>query len=101
MTEETSRTVAIAEQETVVQFNRTDDFMTIFTSDRTTMTKLDKHPEIYEVIEEGKFSGNVVTKTYRASKKMLTFRGKIPVKRELTEEERKILSERARLNFNS
>lgn len=101
MTEETSRTVAAAEQETVVQFGRRDDFMTIFTSDRTTMTKLDKHPEIYEVIEEGKFSGNVVTKTYRASKKMLTFRGKIPVKRELTEEERKILSERARLNFNS
>lgn len=91
MTEETSRTVAAAEQETVVQFGRRDDFMTIFTSDRTTMTKLDKHPEIYEVIEEGKFDGVVVTKTYRARKKMLTFRSKV---KELTEEEKKVIVER-------
>ncbi len=87
--------IPVDEQETVVQFDRSGEYMTIYTTDSTVITKLEKCVEggEYEVIEEHKLAnGRVVGKTYKAKKKMLSFRSKV-VKRELTEEQRQIIRE--------
>lgn len=78
------------EQETVINFGRTDDRVILYTSDRTWMTKLDnfvrKNPKDFRVIEE-----NEVSKRYEFPKSLLSIRTK---KREMTEEQREMLSER-------
>ena len=91
--------VSTEEQETVIQFNRNDKHAIIYTSDSTTMTKLDKicakAPENYKLISKDKDrDGKIVGKTYiLTDKKMLSFRAK---KRELilTEEEKRKFVER-------
>lgn len=91
--------VATDEQETVVQFGRNDEYMTIYTTDSTMMTKLDKCVKggEYEVIEIHKLqkSDKIIGKTYRAKKRLLSFRKKF-IEREMTEEQRKASAERAR-----
>lgn len=93
--------VPTEEQETVINYGRNDKDMTIYTTDSTVITKLDKcvAAGLYEVIELHKVKGHVVGKTYKASKKLLSFRTKI-VKVEVTEEQKKIMAERLRRNLN-
>lgn len=94
-----SYNVPLEEQETIVNFGRTDEDMTIYTTDSTTITKLDKAVKagLYEVIELHTVKGVTVGKTYKAKKKLLSFRVK-EVKRELTEEQRKKIAEQFRKN---
>lgn len=73
---------SVSEQETVIQFNRDQQHATIYTSDRMTMTKLDKRckesPEFYalERVEHDQ-EGNVVGKFYKLSnKQLISFRSK-------------------------
>ena len=95
--------VPLEEQETVIQFNRTDDYATIYTSDSTMITKLDKcceeAPEFYKLQKEDHLrDGSVSGKTYILSdRKMLSFRKS---KRVYSEEERKMLRERLNRNKN-
>lgn len=95
--------VPLEEQETVIQFNRTDDYATIYTSDSTMITKLDKcceeAPEFYKLQKEDHLrDGSVSGKTYILSdRKMLSFRKS---KRVYSEEERKMLGERLRRSQN-
>ena len=95
--------VPLEEQETVIQFNRTDDYATIYTSDSTMITKLDKccieAPEFYKLQKEDHLrDGSVSGKTYILSdRKMLSFRKS---KRVYSEEERKMLGERLNRNKN-
>lgn len=98
------RGIATDEQETVVQFGRNDEYMTIYTTDSTVMTKLDKCVEggEYEVIEIHKLqkSDKIIGKTYKAKKRLLSFRKKF-VEREMTEEQKKASADRLRqLNMN-
>lgn len=91
--------IPVDEQETVVQFDRSGEYMTIYTTDSTVMTKLDKCLESgnYEVIEEHKLQGSsrVIGKTYKAKKKFLSFRTANRVnKRVMTEEEKRAFVER-------
>ena len=95
--------ITLDEQETVIQFNRTDKGATIYTSDTTIMTKLDKlcdsSPNYYKLEREETAEGKVVGKFYKlADKTRISFRSK-KIERILTEEERQKLSERARNNF--
>lgn len=85
--------VPLNEQETVVNYGRTEADMTIYTTDSTVMTKLDKAVKggLYEVIELHKVKGKVIGKTYKASKRLLSFRTKEKV---MTEEQKKELAER-------
>lgn len=94
-----SYNVPLEEQETIVNFGRTDEDMTIYTTDSTTITKLDKAVKagLYEVIELHTVKGVTVGKTYKAKKKLLSFRVK-EIKRELTEEQRKKIAEQFRKN---
>lgn len=81
--------VNLEEQETVINFSRTEDKAMLYTSDRTWMTKMDKlvksNPKMFKVVEE-----NEISKRYEFPKSLLTVRkGYV----NLTEEQRKTRSE--------
>ena len=85
--------VALREQETSVNFLREENFMIIYTSDTTMMTKLNRlvseSPE-YTVVEDiFDREHNLVARKYKAPKKLLTFRSKFIPVREMTEEEKR------------
>ena len=86
-----NNTVSIEEQETNVAFMRDEDFATIYTSDTTQMTRLDKlcrtSPDMYSLIEN---TGR--GKTYKvADKGLISFRSK---KREMSDEAKEAASQR-------
>lgn len=88
-----SNSVSISEQEVHINFMRDEDFATIYTSDTTYMTKLDKlcntSPDMYSLISD---TGR--GKTYRVEDKtLISFRAK---KRELTDEQKIAAGERIR-----
>lgn len=65
--------VPIDEQETVIQFDRNSDTCTVYTTDSTMMTKLDKiHKRVKEDFSEGK----PIAAYYEFDKKLLSFRSK-------------------------
>lgn len=91
----TSNTLSISEQEVCINFMRDEDFATIYTSDTTYMTKLDRlcrtSPDMYSLIAD---TGR--GKTYRVEDKtLISFRAK-KIKRELTEEQKLAAGERMR-----
>ena len=89
----------LEEQETTINFSRTQDAVDVWTSDKTVMTKLDKlcnsAPDFYKLIAEHKAQddiGAIMSKEYRISdKRMLSFRS---MKRNLTEEQKRERAER-------
>lgn len=90
--------LTIEEQETNVNFGREDERAIIYTSDTTTMTKLNKLIELQDT--EWRLesisrlpTGKVIGKTYSCPVGFISFRSK-RVKREYTEEERKQIAER-------
>lgn len=88
-----SNSVSISEQEVSINFIRDEDFSTIYTSDTTYMTKLDKlcktSPDMYSFIAD---TGR--GRTYRVEDKtLISFRAK---KRELSEEQKIAAGERMR-----
>lgn len=88
-----SNSVSVSEQEVCINFMRDEDFATIYTSDTTYMTKLDKlcktSSDMYTLISD---TGR--GKTYRVEdKNLISFRAK---KRELSEEQKLAAGERMR-----
>ena len=91
--------ITLEEQETTINFSRTQDAVDVWTSDKTVMTKLDKlcitAPGFYKLIAEHKAQddvGAITSKEYRISdKRMLSFRS---MKRNLTEEQKRERAER-------
>lgn len=80
-----------ADQETIINFMRGEDFATVCTSDSTMKTKFDKlcenSPEFYSLIDE-----NDYYKTYKIlDKSLISFRQK---KKEMSEENKAKASER-------
>lgn len=69
----TCMNIPTSEQETVVQYDRNGETMTIYTSDSTQMTRLDK---IYSRHKEHRQAGEVVAVEYVVSKRLLTYRAK-------------------------
>lgn len=85
--------LSVSEQEVTISWMRDEDFATIYASDSTAITKLDKlcitSPDMYQCIKETK-----VSKTYRCNdKSLISFRSK---KRELSEEQKQAAGERMR-----
>ena len=72
------------EQETVVQYDRNGETMTVYTTDSTQITRLDK---IYQRHKEHKQAGEVVAVEYVVDKKLLSYRSR-RVKRTLSDEQR-------------
>lgn len=84
-------TVSIAEQEVCINWMRDEEFATIYTSDTTQMTRLDKlcktSPDMYSLIAN---TGR--GKTYRIEDKgLISFRSK---KREMSDEAKEAASQR-------
>lgn len=95
--------IPINEQETTINFQRDGETAMIWTSDNTMITRLDKLCKAsgrYKLIEESKAQGVIVAKKYETDKKLISFRTD-RVKRHLSENQKKELSERARKNFHS
>lgn len=83
--------VSVSEQETYISFMRDEEFATVYTSDTTQMTRLDKlcknYPDNYSLISD---TGR--GKTYKIfDKALISLRSK---RREISEETREARSER-------
>lgn len=88
-----SNSVSVSEQEVCINFMRDEDFATIYTSDTTYITKLDKlckaSPDMYSLLSD---TGR--GKTYRVEDKtLISFRAK---KKEMSEEQKIAAGERMR-----
>lgn len=85
------------EQETIINFGRSEQGCVIWTSDTTMMTKLDKmvnKSAHYSLIKEGKVDGDVVNKEYKIdNKNLISFRSQ-PVSRTYTDEQRAEIADR-------
>lgn len=90
----------IAEQETHINFMREDDRAAVYTSDTTTMTKLNKLVEAegteWKLESESRLaSGELIGKTYSCPVSFISFRSK-RTKRKYTDEQRKEMGNRLR-----
>lgn len=89
----------VSEQETSVSFSRDSDICTVYTSDSTVMTKLDKLVENdksphWRLKEEHRLiNGELIGKTYETHKRLISFRANITT-REMSEEQKEAASER-------
>lgn len=90
----------IEEQETHINFSRGDERAKIYTSDTTTITRLNKLVELQET--EWKLegvirlkSGEIIGKTYSCPVSLISFRKK-RVQRNLSEEQRQEIASRFR-----
>lgn len=88
--------ISVDEQETVIEYYRTDDRLDIYTSDQTMITKLKKliaKSDEYEVVDECKSDdGRTLTIEVKAPKEVLKL--KTQAKRKLTDEQKKALADR-------
>lgn len=97
--------VSVFEQETTINFSRDMENATVWTSDKTVMTKFDnlcaKNPSDYKCVDIGKSKadGEILSKTYEMPKKYLSFRT-CKRNRNITEEEREQMRERALKNLH-
>jgi hypothetical protein len=78
--------LTLLEQETVINYNRDEDFMTVYTADPAMMRRL-KKLKTYEVIDESRQGGKVIAMTFKADKRLVFLRSKV-LKVELSEEEK-------------
>lgn len=91
----------ISEQETSVSFSRDSDICSVYTSDTTVMTKLDKLAESdksphWRLKEEHRLlNGELIGKTYETHKRLISFRSNIST-REMSNEQKEAASERFR-----
>lgn len=87
------------EQETVINFNAEEGQADLYTADPVWIRKLDglceKNPEQFRMIEEHRAGGKVISRRYIFPKQLITIRSKT-MKRDLTDEQRELLSERGR-----
>ena len=89
----------ISEQETSVSFTRDSDICTVYTSDSTVITKLDKLAEsdkspYWKLKEEHRLhNGELIGKTYETHKRLISFRSNITT-REMSEDQKEAASER-------
>lgn len=88
---ESNYSLPVSEQECVISFMRDEDFATVYTSDSTMITKLDKlcknSPEYYSLVEKNKYGNRYKI----ADKSLVSLRQK---KREVSEEMKEAASER-------
>lgn len=89
--------ISKVEQEVLINFNAAEKMASIWTQDPVFIRKLDKlcieNPEQFKSGRESKVNGRVVGKFYECDKKLISIRSK-SIKREMTEEQKKMASER-------
>lgn len=78
--------LTLYEQETIINMNREDDEMLVYTADPALMRRLSKLAA-YKKVKEYRNGGKVIAMDFTADKKLLFLRGKV-LKMELSEEEK-------------
>lgn len=82
--------LSISEQEVCINAMRDEDFATVYCSDSTWITKMDKlvekSPDLFNVIDETEWG-----KTYKFPKRLISIRSSI---REMSDEQRQLAVER-------
>lgn len=84
----------LEERETVINFGRLDKTASVYTSDETVVTKLDKFLELdtgWKLKSTETREGDLVSKTYECPVEFISFRAK---KKVYTEEQKKAMAER-------
>lgn len=92
--------LAVNEQETTITYARDGTTATVWTSDTTVMTKLDKmakESSDWKLIKEEKINGDIVAKRYEVAKELISYRTK-KVNRTMTDEQRRQAAERLALS---
>lgn len=79
--------LTLYEQETIINMNREDGEMIIYTADPNLMRRLSKLPA-YKKVKEYRNGGKVIAADFKADKRLLFLRGKV-LKIELSDEEKK------------
>lgn len=86
--------LSIEEQEICINAMRDEEFATIYCSDHTWITKMDKlvekSPNLFTVIAETEYG-----KTYKFPKRLISIRSSI-VTREMTDEQKQLAADRLR-----
>lgn len=86
--------LSIEEQEVCINTMRYDEFATIYCSDRTWITKMDKlvekSPALFEIVAETDYG-----KTYKFPKRLISIRSSI-ITREMTDEQKRLAADRLR-----
>lgn len=90
----------IEEQETHINFSRNDERAIIYTSDTTTMTKLNKliamQDTEWKLESESKLkTGEIIGRTYSCPVQFISFRAKRVI-RQYTDEQKRIVADRLR-----
>ena len=85
--------LSLYEQETIINMNREDGEMDIYTADPALMRRLSSIPA-YTKTREDKQEGKVIAMTFKADKKLLTLRSERAKGRKLTDEEKAAAVER-------
>lgn len=92
--------IPVNEQETVINFRRGEPLASIFTTDSTMITKLNKcveaNPSEWKRMETHKIYGEIVGYTYECPKKYASSFRKSSTKRTMTEEQKMVQAERMR-----
>ena len=86
--------LTLAEQETVITYDRESDKMNIYTADPVLLRRLMKL-DAYTLIREHKQGGVTIAADFEADKKLLTLREKMPASN-MTAEQRAAAAERMR-----
>lgn len=88
------RNIPLAEQEVVITISRDSDTASVYCSDSTWITKMDKlvskSPELFKVVRDDDFG-----KTYSCPKRLVSMRSSIK-SREMTDEQRQAAADRLR-----
>jgi hypothetical protein len=89
--------LTIDEQETVINYGRGTDKISVYTTDTLMMRKLDRYAKDnpdWDLVKAETSNGEVVSKTYLVPKKYLLLRKRLPAIHEYTEDEKNVLRER-------
>lgn len=92
--------LSLEEQETTIHFMRDEKHATIYTTDRTSITKYDRlckeAPEYYQLVKVDTIKGKICGKTYKLTDKALVSLRSKKRENNLTEEQKEAARERMR-----
>lgn len=88
-----AKLLSIAEQETVIVIDRTSDTARLYTSDTRFLNRFNRLYADKET-KQYKQDGETIAKEYEVDKRYITFRSALPKRRQVSDDEKKVLLER-------
>jgi hypothetical protein len=88
-----AKLLSLAEQETVIVIDRASDTARLYTSDTRFLNRF-KRLYADKETKQYKQDGEVVAREFEVDKRYITFRSALPKRRQVSDEEKKVLLER-------